>query len=333
MLDRAAEKALGRVVDLRTVSRQDEATVMAEGQGAVALIARSGGIRVGAPVFDALPSLAVVSSTGSGADCFDVEAATARGIPVLHNPGLAPGPVAEYVIGAMVLLARRLLDGDRWLRAGGDWSLRLNGDATRSLPRGRELAELTLGVVGFGHIGRDVARRAAAAFGIDVVAYDPVVAADELRRAGVRPAADLDQLLAEADIVTVHVPLMPATQHLIDADALKKMKPGAFLINAARGGVVDEGALVDALHDGPLAAAAIDVFAAEPPAKDHPLFGLDNVLVTPHIAGASQEALARLSQGVVDGILAALHGQRPPRMVADVWPPARLDPAAWPLPS
>ncbi len=330
--DPVGERMLAEHVELRTASRPDPATLVREGRGAVALIARSGIPTVDGAVYDGIPTLAVVSSTGSGADCFDVPAATERGIPVLHNPGLAPGAVAEYVIGAMVVLARRLPQAHAFLRDGGDWSRRLSEDEADLWagvpPRGRELSGLTLGVVGFGHIGRDVARRARAAFGMDVVAHDPAVPADVVRSEGVR-AADLDGLLGQADIVTLHVPLMPGTRHLLDARAFGRMRPGALLINAARGGIVDEAALLRALDDGRVGAAALDVFDPEPPASDNPLLSHPRVLATPHIAGATRDGLETLSRGAAAAVLDVLRGERPPRMVSDVWPPARLH--AWPL--
>jgi phosphoglycerate dehydrogenase-like enzyme len=335
MLHPVGDELLADWVELRTASRLDRDTIIREGQGALALIARSGTPTVGAEIYDGIPSLAVVSSTGSGADCFDIAAATERGIPVLHNPGLAPGAVAEYVIGAMVVLARQMPQADRFLRNGGDWSKRLSTEpADRRSgvpPRGRELADRTLGVVGFGHIGRDVARRAQAAFGMSVMAYDPQVSKHEINSAGARHASGLNDLLAEADVVSLHLPLLPTTRHLINADSFGRMKPDALLINAARGGVVDEAALHDALRSGRLAGAAIDVFDPEPPDPANPLFALDNVLVTPHLAGATHDALGRLSRGVAEGLLLALRGIRPPRMVADVWPPARLEVDRWPL--
>jgi phosphoglycerate dehydrogenase-like enzyme len=335
MLDEAGTRALEPHVDLWTVSATDVDTICSEGQGAVALISRSGTTVVGGEILDRLPTLAVVSSTGSGADCFDVRAAADRGVPVLHNPGLAPGPVAEYVIGAIITAVRRLFENDRYLRSGGNWMQRLSqtpeAQAAGVPPRGREVSGLTLGIVGYGHIGRDVARRAQAGLDMDVVVYDPALSPEEVAATGVRAVDDLHELLAQSDVVTLHIPHLEATHHLIDANAFKAMRPSAFLINAARGGVVDEQALILALADGHLAGAAIDVFEAEPPAADNPLFELPNVMVTPHIAGTSAEGLERLSVGVADGILRALRGQKPERMVLDVWPPARLDPDSWPL--
>lgn len=333
--DPIGERLLAAHVELRTASRPDPHTLVSEGQGAVALIARSGIPTVGGTVFDGIPTLAVVSSTGSGADCFDIPAATERGIPVLHNPGLAPGAVAEYVLGAMVVLARRLPQAQAFLRGGGDWARRLSEDRADLEagvpPRGRELAGLTLGVIGYGHIGRDVARRARAAFDMDVVAHDPAVDADGVRATGVRAAEDLDDLLSQADIVTVHVPLAAATRNLLGAEAFRRMRPGTLLINASRGGVVDEAALLEALDTGSVGAAALDVFDPEPPRPDNPLISHRNVLATPHIAGATRDGLETLSRGAATAVLHALRGHRPPRMVSEVWPPIRFGPGQWPL--
>jgi D-3-phosphoglycerate dehydrogenase len=142
---------------------------------------------------------------------------------------------------------------------------------------------------------------------------------------------DLGTLLSQSDIVTLHVPLVEATRNLIDSVAFTQMRQGVLIINAARGGVVDEVALIDALATGKVAGAAIDVFDQEPPRKDNPLFRHPTVLATPHIAGATRDALRRLSVGAAAGILTALSGGRPPRMVDDIWPPARLIVEHWPV--
>lgn len=318
MLHSSGEEMLGQVAELVTVGAADSAAVIAAGP-AVALIARSPA-RVGADIFDALPDLAVVSATGSGADCFDIAAATERGIPVLHHPGIAPVPVAEYVIAAILVLNKRLRLADNFLRAGGSWE-------PKDRFSGIDTAGSTIGIVGFGAIGREVANRARLGLGMRVLAHDPGKTA-ALFAAYHVASTGLDELLSQSDVVSLHVPLRPETRRLIGPRELRLMRTSAILINTARGGVVDEGALVAALRDGQIAGAALDVFDPEPPSAGNPLFALPNTLLTPHIAGLTGSAQARLSQEIASELERALRGQRPAHIVnPSAWPPRR------PLPS
>jgi (S)-sulfolactate dehydrogenase len=296
-------------------SAPDPATVAREAAGAVALVASSTGIGepVGAALLDALPSLAVLVSRGSGADCFDVAAATERGIPVLHNVGVAADAVVEYVLGVLPLLRRGLIARAAALREG-----RPDDRALRP-----QLAGSTLGIVGFGAIGASVARRAEAAYRTRALVHHPRRTAAELWAAGVEPAASLPDLLARADAVVVAVPLTAETRGLLGAEALRHMRSDAVLVNVSRGGVVDEAALAAALRAGRLAGAALDVFAEEPPTAATELVGLPTVFATPHCAGTSADARRRLDEGTAAGVLAALAGRRPPRIANGVWPPAR----------
>jgi D-3-phosphoglycerate dehydrogenase len=325
MMHPIGEELLGEHVELRTASSPDPATVIREATGARAIIGRSPA-RIGAEVLDALSDLFVVSATGSGADWVDIQACRDRGIPVLHNPGVAPTPVTEYVLCTMVALYKRLREADAFLRSGGDWE-------PKDRFRGREVSGKVLGLVGFGAIGADVARRARAAFDMTVVAYDPAVPGDIFTALGVERADRIDEVFERADIISLHIPLLPETRGLVDATLLARCRPDAVLINASRGGVVDETALVEALRSGRLSAAATDVFDPEPPRPDNPLFELPNVLVTPHIAGLTVDATIKLSTAVATNVLAALRGERPPHIVnPDAWPPRRLVPAQdWPL--
>ena len=314
MLHAAGEQLLCEHVRLITASEPSEECIRHEGTDAVAIIARRP-IRIGGEVMDALPSLSVLSATGSGADCFDVAAATTRGIPVLHNPGVAPGPVAEYVIAAIPMLLKRIVPADQFLRAGGDWE-------PKDRFRGDEAAGRTLGLVGFGHIARDVARRAQAGLDMHVVAYSRTTRAAEYEELGVEPCRTLDELLARADVVSINVPYSVDTKGMFDAAVIAKMRPGAILVNTARGGIVDDVALAAAVRAGRIGGAAVDVFEPEPPGPNHPLFGLTNVLVTPHIAGMTDEAMRRLSLSLARNLLKALEGDRPPHLVdPSVWPP------------
>jgi phosphoglycerate dehydrogenase-like enzyme len=315
MIHPAGERLLRAEAELITAPSSSDDDVIRVGRGAVALVGRSPA-RVGARVFDALPDLAIVSATGSGADCIDVAAASERGIPVLHYPGVSPGPVAEYVIAAIVLLLRGLTRADRQLRSGAPWE-------PKSQYLGREAAGATLGIVGFGHIGREVARLARLALSMRVIVYAPTASDDELGAVGAQRVS-LEGLLQQADVVSLHVPLRATTRHLIGAEQLAMMKPTAVLINTARGSVVDEQALIAALQDGTIAGAALDVFETEPTPATNPLLRLPQVLVTPHMGGLTVEGMARLSIAVATAVLGALRGERPPHLVdASVWPPSR----------
>jgi phosphoglycerate dehydrogenase-like enzyme len=309
------DEILRAYADLHTFSNLDPDTVVRESQGAVAIIGRTP-LKVDGAMLDAMPTVRVLTATGSGVDCFDVGAASARGIPVLHNPGVGATPIVEYALGAMVAIAKRFRERDLAVRNGTPWEPKSDFMAL-------EVTGKTLGVVGLGHIGSEVARRARAAFDMRVLGHDPVVPDERFAELGVEPRT-LPDLLTEADIVTLHVPLMPATRHLISSTELRTMRPGSILVNASRGGVVDEAALVAALEDGHLYGAAVDVFETEPAPTDHPLTKFPNVLVSPHVAGMSVEANRKLAVAVARNLVDALEGRRPPHIADPVaWPPAR----------
>jgi len=313
---------LREFVDVRTISRADPETLIEEAQGAVAVIARVVDLpyQIGADVFDRVPSIQVVTASGSGADCYDIRAASQRGIPVLHNPGVAPRPVVEWVLGAIVLTTRRMLEHSHYLCAGGDWNV-------RSRFVGPEVAECTLGLIGLGAIGAEVARRARAAFDMRIVALDPAVSDDRFRELEVERSDSLQSLLAESDAVSLHLPLLPSTTGLIGEKELAMMKPTASIINASRGAIVAEGALIEALTNGTIASAVVDVFEDEPPDPNNPLFRMPNVFATPHSAGVSATGGARLAAATAGNLLRALAGERPPHLVdPEVWPPRRGQP-------
>lgn len=251
---------------------------------------------------------------GTGLDMIPMEEATLQGIPVANTPGANAQAVTEYVVGAMLTLARRFGGLDSDLRSAG-WGV------ARTRAQGAfELAGKTLGVIGLGDIGRRVAQACHAGFGMRVLAYQPQVseAPEHVQ------CADLDSLLAHSDFVSLHCPLTPETHHLINAQRLAAMKPGAFLINAARGEVVDETALTQAIRAGALAGAALDVYSAQPLATDHPFLHLDKLLLTPHVAALTEESTRRMSHGTVEQLLQLIRGERPKHLVnPEVW-------AAWP---
>jgi phosphoglycerate dehydrogenase-like enzyme len=248
--------------------------------------------------------LKIIGKHGVGVDNIAVAAARARGIPVVNTPGANGDAVAELVLGLALAAARHIVMGDR--------ALRLGNPAAAALPNGRELAGRRLGIVGFGQVGRRVASLFARALGMSVAAYDAAVPVETIRAGGAAPAASFEALLRESDVLSLHVPLTRATRGLIGARELALMPEGGILVNTARGGVVDEAALADALRRGRPAVAASDVFALEPPPPDHPLLQLPNFIATPHLGAATEEALERVGFLVVDQILEVLAG-RPPR--------------------
>jgi phosphoglycerate dehydrogenase-like enzyme len=259
--------------------------------GATALIVRNR-IRVDGALLEAAPRLRVVGRLGTGLDNVDQEALGARGVALVHAPGAnAPG-VAEYVLAALFHLARGLPRA-----AQGEDRLALGGF---------ELAGKTLGLVGLGEVGLRVAHRAKT-LGMRVVGYDPLRRPWEaaLEVAGVE-FLPLEEVLAEAQFLSLHAPLTPETRGLIGREVLARMRPGAYLINTARGELVDHHALYEALRSGHLAGAVLDVTDPEPLPPDHPLRELENCLLTPHIAGLTRESQARVGERVVRGILEVL---------------------------
>ncbi len=244
------------------------------------------------------PQLSVVGRLGVGLDNIDVAACSARGIQVIPATGANALAVAEYVICAVMLLLRGQYLATAAV-AAGEWP-------RSALGEGRETAGKTLGIVGFGGVGRLTAKLAQG-LGMDVIAADALIPADSpaWRDTGVA-RRDLAGLLAEADAVTLHVPLTPETRGLIDRDRIGRMKPGAVLVNTARGGVVDETALAAALRSGRLAGAALDVFEREPVAAGSALAGVPNLVLTPHVAGVTRESNARVSSLIAAKVAEAL---------------------------
>ena len=281
--------------DKGLVDRPDE--LKARTGAADALIVRNR-TQVNAGLLAVAPALRVVGRLGVGLDNIDVDACKARGIEVIPATGANALAVAEYVIGTAMFLLRGAYASSAAV-AGGEWP-------RQALSSGRELAGKTLGVIGFGGIGR-LAARLGRALGMHVIGFDAQIASSSpvWSAEGVEPRS-FDALLAKADVVTLHVPLVAATRHLIDTERLRLMKPGAILINTARGGVVDEGAVAVALKSGRLGGAALDVFEQEPLAAGSPLAGCPNLLLTPHIAGVTAESNARVSMLIAEKVAAAL---------------------------
>ena len=288
----------------------DEEALIDALDGAEALLLRPG--TVSRHVFENAPDLRIVAVHGSGYGRVDLDAATEHGVVVTHSPG-APGPaVVEHTFGLIFALLRDLIEVNA-RTTNGEWNT-----ARRTHT---ELGECTLGVVGLGTIGFEVATRARDAFGSTVIGYDPYVmgertsgiyprvSAREVEDAGIE-LADLHALLDRADIVTLHVPLMEGTSGLIGADELRRLTD-CYLVNTARGGVVDEDALITAVEDERLAGVALDVLSVEPPGSDHPLLRSEDVLVTPHTAGVTGGYLTRAAELGAEKIRTVLDGERP----------------------
>lgn len=260
----------------------------------------------GAVMDAAGPQLKVISNCAVGVDNIDLEAASRRGIPVGNTPGILTETTADFAFALLMAAARRVVEGDAYVRAGKwqTWGL--------TVLLGQDIYGATLGLVGFGRIGQAVARRAAG-FGMRILFYDPTyVPSAEAPHA---KQVDLDILLAESDFVSLHTPLNESTYHLIDAEAFARMKSNAVLVNTARGGVVDPQALYTALKEGQIACAALDVTEPEPISLDDPLLTLDNLIVAPHIASASQATRLKMAQMAVDNLLAGLAGEELPNSV------------------
>ena len=293
-------RAAGEVVQADDLWRR-AAELRAQVADADALIVRNQ-TQVTHDLLAAAPRLQVVGRLGVGLDNLDLAALRERGVPVVFARAANATTVAEYVCAAMLTVARRLTDATTSVKVG-QWD--------RQGFTGIELAGRTLGIVGIGDIGARIARRAQA-FGMAILASDPQVTANTFAVAefGVE-LVNLDTLLARSHFVTLHVPLLPATSQLVNAERLARMRPDAWLINTARGGVVDETALHAALVAGQPAGAVLDVRAQEPPPAGDPLAALPNVILTPHIAGLSAESGVRTARAVVDDVLRVLHGEAP----------------------
>jgi D-3-phosphoglycerate dehydrogenase/microcystin synthetase protein McyI len=261
------------------------------------------------------PHLRVISTSGRGTDAIDIAAASARGIAVVNNPAFGTVPVAEHTVGAMIALAKNMLPFNRLTHAGEGWP------AQKRLRR-TELRGKTLGIVGLGNIGEEVGRICTAAFRMRVLVYDPYVPAEKARALGAEPVASLERIWRESDFVSMHPELNDETRSMVGERELRAMQKHAFLVNTARGPIVSAPALARALREGWIAGAALDVYEDEPVGKDSPLAGIENLILSPHIAGLTDEALRGMALSAAEQILQALRGERPPHLVnPEVWRP------------
>ncbi|MFJ1874344.1 phosphoglycerate dehydrogenase [Streptomyces chartreusis] len=292
----ATVDALGPAVEVRRCDGTDRATLLTTVAEADALLVRSA-TRVDAEVFAAAPRLKVVARAGVGLENIDVEAATRAGVIVVNAPTSNVVTAAELACGLIISTARHIPQAHTSLRTGS-WQ--------RSKYVGVELAGKTLGIVGLGRIGKLVAQRMAA-FGMAVIAHDPYLSAHQSAQSGAEMVS-LDELLQRADFITVHLPKTPQTMGLIGHEELKRVKPSVRIVNAARGGIVDEQALATAIREGRVAGAGLDVFTVEP-CTDSPLFDLDAVVVTPHLGASTTEAQDKAGVSVAHAVRHALAGE------------------------
>ena len=281
------------VVDKPGITADELLQVVGEYEG---LIVR-GRTKVTAAVFEAGKKLKVVGRAGVGVDNIDLVAAKAHGVTVVNSPLATSVAVAELTMGLMLAAVREIARSDAGLKAG-KW--------LKKEMEGTELMGKTLGIIGFGRIGAAVAKRAAA-FDMKVVGYDPLIPAEEIRKRGGEPLS-LDALLASADIITMHLPLTPDTKGMLDAKAFARMKQGVYVICAARGGVIDEAALLEALNSGKVAGAALDVYAVEPPGQTE-LVMHPKVVGTPHVGAQTVEAQTRAAFDISEEVINAMENK------------------------
>ncbi len=304
-----AMRRLQDASEVSTLPRCDQAALLEAVRQADALVIRTYSEITPEIIAEAARAgrLKVIGRAGVGLDNVDVPAALAAGIAVVHTPAASTIAVAELVVGFVVAMQRRVVELDRKLRGGEFAALR------KGMPKNMELRHQTLGVIGMGRVGRAVSTQLHHGLGMRVIYHD-------IREVGwlpfvAEPRPSAEEVYAEADVVTMHVPLTARTRGMVNAAALARFKPGAYLVNTSRGPVVDAAALAAALQEGRLAGAAIDVYDPEPPPADHPLLAAPNCILTPHIASRTFEALTAMND-VVDDVIAVLQG-RPPRHPAD----------------
>ena len=272
------------------------------------LLGVNGPVAMTEEMMEAAPSLKVIGGPGSGTDFVDADAATRRGIAVVNAAGAAYMPVAEHVLGMMLSLTKRIAELDRRIHSDGGWPRTPAGGiaGVNDVLDGK-----TIGIVGLGFVGREVARKCRLGFNMRVLAFDPFVDPTAVRAQGVTLVTDLHDLLPECDFVSLNLPLNPSTRHLIGATELSLMKPSSYLVNTSRGDTVDQSALVAALRDATIAGAGLDVFHVEPMAEDDPLCGLENVILTPHIAGVVHNLPELVTRGTFTEMARVLSGKRP----------------------
>jgi len=299
-MHRAGVDLLADKAEIVMAKSLDEDVLVEQVKDVDAIVIRANG-KVTARLMDAAPRLKVIGRHGVGVEAIDLEAAKARGIVVCNTPDANVESVAEQAVGFMVVLSKQIQKADKAIRQG-KWNVRYEFI-------GQEMFGRTLGLVGMGRIGSRVAEICNLGFRMPVIYYD-VVRYPLVEEKLDAKQVTLDELLVRADYISVHVPLLPSTRNIIGREQLAKTKKGAILINTARGGVIDEAALFDALERGHLAGAGLDVYTVEPTPDDNPLFLLENVILSPHMAAHTDDALKAMSMIAVD-VLRVLEDQEP----------------------
>jgi glyoxylate reductase len=264
--------------------------------------------KIDAEVFDAAPKLKIVAQMAVGFDNIDIPEATKRGIYVTNTPGVLTETTADFAWTLLMAVARRVVEGDNYVR-GGKWKVGWHP----MMLQGRDVYGATLGIVGLGRIGCAIAMRAKG-FNMKVLYYDVIRRPDFEKEYNIK-FTELGQIFQQADFITINTPLTKETAHLVNENRLKTMKKTAYLINNARGPIVDEKALYKALKEGWIAGAALDVFEREPTPLGNPLLKLDNVVVAPHISSASYETRSRMAEMVAENLIAYFDGKTPPNLV------------------
>jgi len=279
--------------------------------GANALIV-GGWWKITGPVLDRMPAVEVVARPGIGYDSIDLAAATARGVAIVNTPDGPTESTAEHTVMLLLAVANQLRLADQAARdVRFKWADKVQGV---------EVAGKTVGLVGIGRIGGRVAEICSRGLHMRIIAYDPYATPARAADVGATLVENLDEMLSQVDFLSLHAPPTPETRKMIDARALSLMKPTAYLINCARGALVDEAALIEALETGRLAGAGLDVYDPEPPAPDNRLLQLDNVILTPHIGAFTEDGIRAMTRGVVEQIVDVFQDRRPPHLLnPDVW--------------
>jgi D-3-phosphoglycerate dehydrogenase len=319
-IHKAAIDLLAQKVELVSPEPQNVTGILAAIPDCDALIVRN--TKIPRQIMEAAPKLVAIGRHGVGYDTVDISAANDLGIPVVYTPAANTESVAEIAVGFIICSGRKIIRAHTTTRSG-----KLLSDSVTLSVMGQRYGLVnadiwgkTLGVIGMGRIGSSVSKKMIAAFNMQVIGYDPYVDAKILAGYGVQKAETLEEMLPRCDFVTVHCPGGAETRHMINARTLALMKPDAYLINTARGTIIDEAALVQVLQKQQIAGAAMDVYDPEPPLAGNPLLHMENVIVTPHFCAMTAESLYNMGTTVVQGVVDILEGRRPQYLVnPDVW--------------
>lgn len=287
------------VVTLPTLTREGLVEAIREADALIVRIAK-----VDASLLEGAKKLRVIGKHGIGVDNIDIDAATAKRIPVVFTPGTNDEAVAEHTLMMMIMLAKRCDRTRREMMAG-------RFSQIRALAPGQDIFGRTLGLVGVGRIGSRVGEICRLSFGMKVLAFDPYITPERAKAIGAEKVESLGELLESSEFVSVHTPLTPETKRLIGSAELARMPEGAFIINCARGGIIDEAALLQSLESGHLGGAGLDAYAAEPPDISSPLFARDDVIATPHTAGGTADAMRNIARLVAEEVALVLCDEKP----------------------